>query len=74
MLSQLLEKEPLRRLSDSHSIKKHPFFANINWEELGTENVVAPQLETSAKWRALYDEETQESKVTENTSLTTYVD
>jgi len=34
ILTQLLQKDPTRRLSNVQAAKYHPFFAGIDWEEL----------------------------------------
>ena len=50
MVLKLLEKKPHKRLgsvhhsyeSDPDSVKRHPFFASVNWAELTTRSTKAP--------------------------------
>jgi len=42
LLSQLLERDPEKRLADPNLIKRHPFFAGIDWEELFQKKIRPP--------------------------------
>lgn len=46
LINKLLEPDPTKRLGygseDANMIKKHPFFEDINWEDLLNKNVNAP--------------------------------
>jgi len=41
LMSQLLEKDPKKRLK-GNGVKKHPFFHSIDWEKLAAKQVKAP--------------------------------
>ncbi len=42
MFSQLLDKDPLKRLDDPDRIKKHAFFKGIDWEKLEVKKLESP--------------------------------
>lgn len=46
LIVHLLNRNPSKRLGagagGAHEIKMHPFFANINWEEVGGRNLTMP--------------------------------
>jgi len=43
---QLLECNHKKRLADQSEIKKHPFFASINWDKLARKGVPPPHITT----------------------------
>ena len=47
LLSQLLEKDPRKRLDDEEVMKRHPFFAGIDWQKLALKKVPSPFKVTS---------------------------
>jgi len=42
LISRLLERDPLKRLADAVDIKKHAYFAGVDWEGLLTKKVTPP--------------------------------
>jgi len=42
LLLQLLERDPKKRLKDIETLKRHPFFSNINWEKLVSRHITPP--------------------------------
>eukprot|EP01098_Paradermamoeba_levis_P005560 TRINITY_DN2344_c0_g1_i1.p1 TRINITY_DN2344_c0_g1~~TRINITY_DN2344_c0_g1_i1.p1 ORF type:complete len:458 (-),score=177.99 TRINITY_DN2344_c0_g1_i1:206-1489(-) len=42
LLLQLLERDPKKRLKDFETLKKHPFFKDINWEKLYNKQLTPP--------------------------------
>lgn len=42
LLSQLLDRNPERRLADPNVIKRHPFFSGIDWERLFQKQIRPP--------------------------------
>ncbi|KAG5499910.1 hypothetical protein GH5_04047 [Leishmania sp. Ghana 2012 LV757] len=42
LLSGLLARDPSMRLQDANTIKQHPFFRGLNWEDLRRRRVPAP--------------------------------
>lgn len=45
--------DPSERLSDSNQIKKHPFFAGIDWENI--RNMRAPYIPDKSKLTVNFD-------------------
>lgn len=42
LISQLLIKDPTKRLTDPNLIKQHPFFKGVNWANLITKRIKPP--------------------------------
>ena len=42
LMKKLLDKNPLNRLSDPQSIRDHPFFSNINWDQIVKRDIDPP--------------------------------
>eukprot|EP01097_Dermamoeba_algensis_P007658 TRINITY_DN48_c0_g1_i1.p1 TRINITY_DN48_c0_g1~~TRINITY_DN48_c0_g1_i1.p1 ORF type:complete len:428 (-),score=98.00 TRINITY_DN48_c0_g1_i1:279-1562(-) len=58
LLLQLLERDPKKRLKDLDSLKKHPFFKDIDWEKLVQKKLTPPYIPpvTGSASTALIDE------------------
>jgi len=44
LISSLLERNPAERLSDPEAIKRHPYFANLDWERLYRKEIEPPYI------------------------------
>eukprot|EP01064_Diplonema_japonicum_P000374 TRINITY_DN10265_c0_g1_i1.p1 TRINITY_DN10265_c0_g1~~TRINITY_DN10265_c0_g1_i1.p1 ORF type:complete len:476 (+),score=52.72 TRINITY_DN10265_c0_g1_i1:67-1494(+) len=53
LLSSVLEKEPQKRLSDGCVVKKHPFFAEIEWTDLFHKRTPPPSYDSAVSASAL---------------------
>jgi len=44
LIEGLLERSPAKRLAEPEAIKAHPYFANINWDQLNRKEVTPPYI------------------------------
>ena len=40
----MLERDPVKRLSDPEKVKSHPYFVNIDWDQLAKKEVPPPYI------------------------------
>ena len=58
LLKELLQKDPSKRLGggveDAKEIKSHPYFSDVNWDDVYNKNVIPPKFNNYSKPLQVY--------------------